>query len=392
VKIILGVSASVAIYKAAEICRFLEKEGADVTVVMTPNATRLVDPRLFDAVTSRHTITDLFDRDQTFAHLAVAREARAFAVAPATANVLGKLAAGLADDALTTVALTVSCPRLVAPAMNPAMWDKVEVQKNVAALRGAGYTVIPPEAGLVACGDTGVGRLAAPAVIVEEILCAAAEKGPLAGKRVVVTAGPTREPFDAVRVLTNPSSGLMGHEIARRAARRGARVTLITGARPAPAYGAGVAVVPVDTAAGMLEATREAFRDADALIMAAAVSDYAPARVSAGKLKKNEAELKVNLVPTTDIIAELAKNKGRKVVVGFAAEVDNMIEHGKAKLLNKQCDIVVANIIGRTDVGFGADCAEAAIITAGGVRELGRIAKTALADAVLDELGERLAG
>ncbi len=388
-RVILGVSASVAIYKAAEIARALMKEGAEVTAVMTTNATRLIDPRLFDGVTGRRTVTDLFDREHAFAHLETARGADVFAVAPATANVIGKLAHGLADDALTTVALAVPCPRLAAPAMNPTMWEKAEVQGNVARLRTHGWTVVMPEGGRAACGDEGVGRLAAWEQIVEEISCLGGRRAPFAGKKIVVTAGPTREPYDAVRVLSNPSSGLMGHELARRAARRGADVTLITGATSVPRFANVVKIIRVNTAAEMYDATRAAFGTADVLVMAAAVSDYRFETANDAKIKKSREKVNITLVPTPDIISELAKNKGNKVILGFAAETDNLIEYSKSKLLSKNIDIVIGNIIGREGVGFGGGAADAIIVTAGTVRELGKIKKTELAETILDEIGKR---
>jgi len=388
-KIILGVSASVAIYKAADLARSLMREGADVTVVMTANAAKLIDPRLFDAVSGRPALTDLFDRQHAFAHLEAAASADAFAVAPATANVIGKLAAGIADDALTTVALAVECGRLVAPAMNPKMWNNAAVQRNVATLRELGYAVTPPGEGETACGDVGAGRLADVRAIAEDILRLATRDERFAGKRVVVTAGPTREAFDAVRVLTNPSSGLMGYEIARRAARRGAEVTLVTGAAAEPTPPAtGVEVRRVRTAAEMFEATAEAFKRADALVMAAAVSDYRFSDTHAHKVKKDSAEMKVTLVPTVDILSEITKKKGDKLVVGFAAESDNLLENAKDKLLNKKVDMIIGNVVGKEDVGFAVDAVEAAIITADGAEELGKIPKAALAERILDWLGD----
>jgi phosphopantothenoylcysteine decarboxylase/phosphopantothenate--cysteine ligase len=386
-KIILGVSASVAIYKAAELARLLVGEGVEVTVAMTPNATKLVDPRLFDAVTGRPAITDLFAREHAFAHLETAEGANAFAVVPATANVLGKLSAGVADDALTTVALAVGCGRLVAPAMNPKMWAKAEVQRNVSTLRELGYVVVPPEEGRTACGDAGVGRLADVNVIAEDILRLAHGKAGLEGKKLAVTAGPTRERFDAVRMLTNPSSGLMGYEIARRAARRGATVTLVSGVSDDPApLGSTVRVVRVESAAEMYEATAAAFEKADALVMAAAVADYRFDEIREHKTKKTNGKVSLTLTPTVDIISKLAGNKEDRLIVAFAAETENLIENAKGKLLKKGADLIVANVIGRGGVGFGSEKAEAAIVKADGVEELGEISKAELAERILDEL------
>ena len=388
-KVLLGVSASVAIYKAGDLARTLMREGADVTVIMTPNATKLMDPRLFDALTARPAITDLFDRQHAFAHLEAAASADAFAVAPATANVLGKLAAGIADDALTTIALAVECGRLVAPAMNPKMWDNAVVQRNVATLRELGYTVTPPGEGGTACGDEGTGRLAEVGTIAEDVLRLASTDNRFRGKKVVVTAGPTREAFDAVRVLTNPSSGLMGYEIARRAARRGADVTLVTGATGDPTpLATAASVVRVSTTAEMYEATAEAFKKADALVMAAAVSDYRFSDTHGHKVKKTSSEETVTLLPTVDILSELTKKKGDKLVVGFAAESDNLLDNAKGKLLDKKVDMVVGNVVAGDNVGFGAEEVEAVIVTGEGADELGEISKAALAERILDWLGD----
>jgi phosphopantothenoylcysteine decarboxylase/phosphopantothenate--cysteine ligase len=386
-KVILGVSASVAIYKAVELARLLVREDAEVTVVMTPNAAKLVDPRLFDAVTGRPALTDLFAREHAFAHLDAAEAANCFAVVPATANVLAKLSAGLADDALTTVALAVDCARLVAPAMNPKMWAKAEVQRNVSSLRELDYAVVPPAEGPTACGDEGLGKLADVNVIAEDILRSAYDKVRWDGKRLVVTAGPTRERFDAVRVLTNPSSGIMGYEVARRAARRGATVTLVSGVRdnPVPLANA-VKVVRVESAAEMYDATSSEFEKADALVMAAAVADYSFNKTEEHKAKKSSKKITMSLIPTKDIITELAKNKGDRVVVGFAAETDNLVENAKDKLLKKGVDFIVANVVGSDEVGFGSDSAEAVIVSKEKVEHIGKVPKARLADKILDEI------
>ncbi|UCH77758.1 MAG: bifunctional phosphopantothenoylcysteine decarboxylase/phosphopantothenate--cysteine ligase CoaBC [Candidatus Coatesbacteria bacterium] len=391
-KVVLGVTASVAIYKAAELVRVLRAEGADVTVVTTPHANHLVGPRLWEAVTERRAVTDLFADEHAFAHLEVASGAEAVAVVPATANTIGKLAAGIADEPVTTVALAVDCGRLVAPAMNPKMWERPEVQRNVATLRELGYVILGPEEGSTACGDVGRGRLAEVGVIAEEIFRLASTSPRYVGKTVVVTAGPTAEPFDAVRALTNRSSGLMGYEVARRAARRGAKVRLVTGTTSDPIpLGTNVHIDRVKTAEDMLTATREAFEGAEALIMTAAVSDYRFDEVVKGKSKKSKGKPSTALIPTVDIVSEIAEYKGDRIVIGFAAETDNLVDNAKDKLLKKKLDMIVANVVGVEGVGFGELWAEAALVKADGVDDLGRITKAALADRVLDEL-EALAG
>jgi phosphopantothenoylcysteine decarboxylase/phosphopantothenate--cysteine ligase len=386
-KIILGVTASVAIYKAAELARLLVHEGAEVTAVMTPNATRLVDPRLFDAVTGRPVLTDLFARESAFAHLEAAEGANCFAVVPATANVLAKLSAGIADDPLTTVALAVDCERLVAPAMNPKMWAKAEVQRNVASLRELGYVIVPPVEGRTACGDEGVGRLADVNVITEDIIRAGYDKVRWVAKKIFVTAGPTREHFDAVRVLTNPSSGIMGYEVARRAARRGATVTLVSGVRRDPVpLGSSIKLVRVESVAEMYDATSLEFENADALIMAAAVADYKFETTEERKTKKSKDKTTITLIPTKDIISELTKNKGDRLAVGFAAETDNLVENAKDKLLKKNMDLIVGNLVGPQEIGFGSDFVEAVIINKESVEQVGKVSKAMLAEKLLDEL------
>lgn len=389
-EIVIGVSASVALYKTPEVIRALVKEGAAVTVLMTRNATQLVRPQLFAALTGRRVVADLFDYagDDPLAHLSTTRDAGCFAVVPATANILGKLAAGIADDAVTTAAVSVSCPRLLAPAMNPTMWRQEVVQRNVAQLIASGFFVVPPEEGTAVCGDRGVGRLADITVITEEILRLAYQAPPFKGRRVVVTAGPTREFLDPVRCLSNPATGKMGYEIAKRAARRGAVVKLITGGTYVPKFSSAVEVTRVNTSAEMATATKNAVTGADALIMAAAVSDFKPLNCSKSKLKKTELNTAISLESTEDILKAVNAKKNRLIVIGFAAETDNLVENAKDKLIAKNMDFIVANYVGREGTGFGADNAEAVIVDRETVTELGVLPKAIVAEKILDKLGD----
>ncbi len=354
--VVLGISSSVSAYKACEVLRGFQRAGYAVQAVMTRNATRLVAPRLLSTLSGRRTIVELFDdaTDWSVAHVALAREAALLCVAPATANVIAKFAAGIADDFLTTFYLAARCPILVAPAMNEAMLLHPRTRDNIARLKAAGVTVVEPEAGYLACGDEGRGRLADPAAIVEAGLRLMGRTRTLAGRKVLVTAGPTREPIDPVRFLSNPSSGKMGFALAAEAAARGADVVLVTGPS-AEAEPAGVAVERVVTAEEMRRAVRRAWPKADVVVMAAAVSDFRFRRVLPRKARKAELAGPVELVPTPDILAELGRAKGKKILVGFAAETGDLVARAAAKMKAKNVDLMVANDVRAKDAGFGAD-------------------------------------
>ena len=385
--VVLGVGGGIAAYKACEVARLVVKGRGRVRVAMTPAATRFVGPLTFQAISGAPVVVDLLDEatERSYGHLQLAREADLLLVAPATADLIARLRAGMGDDAVTTTALAATCPVLLAPAMNTRMWQNPAVQENLAALRARGWHVVGPGAGQLADGDVGEGRLAEP----DEIALAAARllgTRDLAGRRVVVTAGPTREPIDPVRFISNPSSGKMGYALAAVAARRGAEVVLVSGptALPDPA---GVRVLRVDTAEEMARAVEAEAGLMDLFVGAAAVSDYRPAVAAPHKIKKEAGDETLTLTRTPDILAGLGARlggaAGGPVLVGFAAETEEVIARAREKLKRKRCDLVVANKVGTPGSGFGADDNRVALVSA---TELAEIAgpKEKVAEAILD--------
>ncbi len=385
--VVLGVSGGIAAYKACEVVRLIVKDGGTVRVAMTPAATRFVAPLTFQALSGAPVLVDLLsdEAERTYGHLALARAADVLVIAPATADLIARLRAGMANDAVTTTALAATCPVLLAPAMNTRMWKNPVVQENLAALAARGWHTVGPGAGELADGDVGEGRLAEPEEIAEAALRLLGPRD-LAGRRVLVTAGPTREPIDPVRFLSNPSSGKMGFAAARMAARRGAEVTLVAGPVELPSPSA-VRVVRVVTAEQMARAVEEDADRQDLFIAAAAVSDYRPKSASPTKLKKGEGTETLPLARTPDILAGLGERFGGKpgapVLVGFAAETEDVVAHAREKLKKKRCDLVVANAVGRKGSGFGADRNRVTFV---GPSELAEIegTKEAVADAILD--------
>ncbi|MBN1938705.1 MAG: bifunctional phosphopantothenoylcysteine decarboxylase/phosphopantothenate--cysteine ligase CoaBC [Candidatus Aminicenantes bacterium] len=388
-KIALGVTSSVSLYKACEILRGFQKAGHEVQVIETRNATALVAPALFDALSGRRTIIELFDDRQPWsvAHVALAKEIGLFVVAPATANILAKFAAGLADDFLSTFYLAVRSPILIAPAMNEAMWYHPQVQENIRRLRERGVQFVDPAGGFLACGDEGLGRLADPNLIVARGLDLLSHGDSLRGKTVLVTAGPTHEALDPVRYLSNRSSGRMGFEIAREARRRGADVVLVAGptAIDPPA---GIEVVRVVTAAEMKKAVDARFPSADITVMAAAVADFTFPSAAARKIKKSGLKASLEVVPTADILKGLGgRKKDGRILVGFAAETHDLEESARAKVRDKNLDLVVANDVSRDGVGFDADLNQAVLIDRRGrVRSTDILSKRALAAVVWDAI------
>ncbi|MEW6682198.1 MAG: bifunctional phosphopantothenoylcysteine decarboxylase/phosphopantothenate--cysteine ligase CoaBC [Nitrospirota bacterium] len=384
-RILLGVTGSIAAYKSVSLLRRLVSLGADVTVVMTDAAKRFVGPLTFQTLSGHPVYDDPFDPREEILHLTLADAADAFLIAPATANTIAKLAAGAADDLLSALALSARCPVLLAPAMDAVMWEHRLVQRNLEALREAGVTIVPPETGALASGLVGPGRLAS-----EQTMVAALE-GCLGGgswsrERVVVTAGPTSEPIDPVRTITNRSSGKMGYALAASARRRGAAVTLISGpTRLAPPLG--VELVAVETAGEMRRAVLERVEKATLFIMAAAVADFRPRSPQPGKIKKGAAPLVLELVPTEDILTEVTGRCEGLFVVGFAAETDRVVERAAEKLKAKRLDLIVANDVSRPGIGFGADENEVTLIDrGGGVLAVPRLPKAAVADRILDRV------
>ena len=370
--IVLGISGGIAAYKMPNVAHALAKRGADVHVLMTKNATEFIAPLVFETLTNRRCIVDTFDRNFQYdvAHVSLANAADLMLIAPATANVLAKLAHGLADDMLTTVTLAAHCPKLVAPAMNTHMLENPITQDNLKTLAQYGFTVIPSGSGLLACGDTGSGRLPDEQTLVDYVDRALFAPRDLAGKKVVVTAGATQEPMDPVRYITNHSTGKMGYAIARACMLRGADVTLLTAPtalRPVPF----VQTVPFTTAESLFEAVKAHAMDADALIMAAAVADYRPVNVADEKIKKKDGDLTLPLARTQDILAWVGAHKPEKLFVcGFSMETENLLENSAAKLQRKNMDMIVANNLKTPGAGFGVDTNVVTILTREGAEPL----------------------
>lgn len=386
--ILLGVTGGIAAYKSCNLVRLLQKQGARVKVVMSDHATEFVGPLTFRALTHEPVAVGLFDDpSDPIHHISLAQEPDLVIVAPATANIIAKMAQGIADDLISTTLLATPRPILIAPAMNNGMWKAPATQENVRTLKSRGVHIVGPGSGYLACGDVDAGRMSEPEEIVEAV-CDILDPAPqdLYGKRIVITAGPTHEPVDPVRYIGNRSTGKMGMALAEQARRRGAEVTLILGPSHLPVPRR-VACVHVETAAQMREAALEAFADSDAAICAAAVADYTPAHPADHKLKKTYERLdRIDLVETADILADLSSKKGSRVVIGFAAETDSVLEFARAKVLHKGCDTIVANDVSRADSGFGTDTNKAWIVTATGEEELPTMSKIDLADRILDLL------
>ena len=364
-KIALGVTSSISVYKACEVLRGFQKKGFDVRVIMTPHAAKLISPRLFSALSGHPAAVDLFEAGDSdrIAHISLAEEISLLVIAPATANIIAKLANGIADDFLSTFYLAARCPVLIAPAMNEAMYLHPQTQANILRLRASGVEFILPEKGYLACREEGWGRLAPPETIVEHGLAALERSETLKGRTILVTAGPTREPIDPVRFLSNRSSGKMGYALAGEALRRGGTVVLVSGPS-ALAPPPGAEFRPVETAAEMTREVKTHFRRADVLIMAAAVADFRPAEKSEQKIKKGVMPAALRLVPTEDILGSLARSRQRsnKVIVGFAAETGDLAVKASQKLKEKRLDLIVANDVSREGVGFDSDLNQVVLI------------------------------
>jgi phosphopantothenoylcysteine decarboxylase / phosphopantothenate---cysteine ligase len=385
--VVLGVSGGIAAYKSVELLRLLVKAGASVQVLMTENAGWFVGPLTFEVLSDRKVCTNLFDSHEAagIQHIQWAEDADAVIVAPATANVIGKLANGIADDALTTFMLAVTSPVMLCPAMNTNMYANEIVQFNIDRLNGCGYTILKPEAGELACGTTGPGRLPEPAYILDRFLHMLTPKD-LNAKKVLVTAGPTREFIDPVRFISNPSSGKMGYALARAAEMRGAAVTLITGPASVPAP-FDVELIPVTTAAQMYDAVTQNADDYDIIIKCAAVADYKPVNAATHKKKKSDGQETLVLERTRDILKSIPRKRIDQVVVGFAAETQNLDTYAKAKLEAKQLDIVVGNLIGSLDSGFEVNTNQANLYFKDGTKEtLDLMPKADLANRILDRI------
>ena len=389
-KILLGVTGGIAAYKALELTRLLALAEAQVRVIMTQSAMEFVQPLSFQVLSGHPVCTHLFDleAESRIGHIQVASEAEVAVIAPATANIIGKLAHGIADDYLTTALLACTAPKIICPAMNVNMYESQAVQENLTKLRGWGYYQVGPATGDLACGVQGLGRLAHVDEILESIRHALTQQS-LKGKKVLVTAGPTRELLDPVRHLTNPSSGKMGYALARTAKWRGAEVTLVSGPSSLlPPHG--VSLIQVTTAQEMYEAVMDQFTQMDAVVMAAAVSDYRPRKRAMGKIKKIKASESLKLEKTEDILLRLGELKQRQILVGFAAETEDLLDNAKAKLRQKNLDFIVANDLTAADAGFGSDTNEVTILWPGGeVEKLPSNSKDVIAMEIWDRV-ERL--
>ena len=385
--VVLGVTGGIAVYKACELLRLLQKRGIDVFVVMTQNACRFVAPLTFETLSGHPVAVDTFDRPQTWEveHIALAKRADLFLIAPATANIMGKMACGIADDMLSTTVMATRAPVLVAPAMNTGMWENAAVQQNVKTLRARGVEIVAPVSGHLACGDSGAGKLEDVAVIAERACKLLFAKKDMEGLRVMVTAGPSREALDPVRYISNRSSGKMGYAIAQAAQKRGAEVTLLSGpvAIEAPQ---GVKLVPFTTTQELLDRASELAQEQDLLIQAAAPADYRAKEIAPQKIKKQGGEpMTFTLVENPDVAATLGKAKrSGQVFVGFAAETNDVLAHARDKLARKNLDMIVANDVTRPGAGFDVDTNIVTLITKDGQEALPMMSKAEVAQRILD--------
>lgn len=386
--VVLGVTGSIAAYKIANLASMLVKLHAEVHVIMTQNATNFINPITFETLTNHKCLVDTFDRNFQFhvAHVSLAQQADLMLIAPASANIIAKLAHGIADDMLSTTALACNAPILVSPAMNTRMYEKPITQDNLDTLRNYNFTVIEPDSGFLACGDVGAGKMPSEDVLMQHILREIACEKDLYDKKILITAGPTKEAIDPVRFLSNHSTGKMGYAIARRAMLRGAKVTLVSGPTsiaPPPF----VNVIPVTTAGEMFDAVTSHAAYQDIIIKAAAVADYTPLKTATEKVKKTEGDLSIPLSRTKDILSHLGTHKKEgQLLCGFSMETENMLENSKKKLEKKNADMIVANNLKQAGAGFGTDTNIITMITKDQTTELPMLSKEEAADAILDAL------
>lgn len=386
--VLIGVTGGIAVYKVLDVASKLRKLGYEMNTIMTENACEFVNPLSFETLTNNYVVTDTFARPHKWEveHIALAKRTDLMLIAPATANIIGKIANGIADDMLSTTVMAARCPVVIAPAMNTAMYENPIVQENIAYLKSKGYLFIEPEAGWLACGDVGSGKLPTPDTIVDYVTKTIEKEKDLLGKHVLITAGPTVEAIDPMRYITNHSSGKMGYSIAEDAAKRGAEVVLVSGPTNLECP-AGVKRVDVKSARQMYDAVHEYFEWADAVIKTAAVADYRPEQESNHKIKKDGNTLTLNLVPNPDILKSLGEKKTHQVLVGFAAETENIIDYAKAKIEKKHLDFIVANNIAQAGAGFKGDTNIATIIKANGeMITCPQMTKSELGDIILDQV------
>lgn len=386
--IVLGITGGIAAYKSAYLASLLIKDGAHVQVIMTEHAKQFITPTTLEGLTNERCLADTFDRNHEFSteHIAIAKRADAVIIAPATANTIAKLSHGLADDMLTTTVLACTCPKIVAPAMNSNMYENQITQKNIKTLKDYGIQVVEPEVGRLACGDAGSGKMAEPEVLLQYVRKACAYSQDLKEKKVLVTAGPTKERIDPVRFITNPSTGKMGYSIAQICALRGAEVTLVTGETEIvpPLF---VEVVSVITAEQMFEQVVKRSGRMDIIIKAAAVADYKPKVVSEQKVKKTEGDITIEMERTQDILAYLGTHRKKgQFLCGFSMETENMLENSKKKLEKKQVDMIVANNLKEEGAGFGVDTNVITLIKKQEIKEFPLLTKEEAAQKIIDEI------
>lgn len=391
--VVLGVTGSIAAYKAANIASMLVKKNVDVHVIMTKNAVNFIHPITFETLTGNKCLVDTFDRNFEFnvEHVSLAKRADVFMVAPASANVIGKIAGGIADDMLTTTIMAATCPKIISPAMNTHMFENPIVQDNIEKLKHYGYEIVEPASGYLACGDTGKGKMPEPKQLVEYIMKHIACEKDLLGKKVLVTAGPTIERIDPVRFISNHSTGKMGYAIAKNAMQRGAEVTLITGKTniKKPMF---VKVIDVESAQDMYEAVEENFETQDIVIMSAAVADYRPKTQKTEKIKKSLEDACIELERTTDILKAISERKTHQFICGFSMETENMMENSKNKLKKKNLDMICANNLKVAGAGFGTDTNVVTIITRDETKELPLESKEKVASDIIDCILKRMNG
>ena len=390
--VVLGVTGSIAAYKIANLASMLSKLHADIQVLMTENATNFINPITFETLTGHKCLIDTFDRNFQYSveHVSLAKKADVVLVAPASANVIGKIANGIADDMLTTTVMACPCKKIISPAMNTNMYENSIVQENLDKLKRHGYEIIEPAVGLLACKDVGAGKLPSEEVLLEYILKEIRFEKDMAGKKVLVTAGPTMEAIDPVRFISNHSTGKMGYAIARIAMQRGAEVTLVTGPTylEAPPF---VRTIPVTSAQDMFEAVASNAKEQDIIIKSAAVADYTPVSVANEKIKKMDGDSQISLKRTTDILKYLGENRTKEqFLCGFSMETENMLENSKKKLAKKNLDMVVANNLKVEGAGFGVDTNVVTLITKEDVKELPRMTKEEVAIAILDTIRKKM--
>lgn len=391
--VVIGVSGGIAVYKTLDVISRLRKLGVNVNVIMTKSATEFVTPLSFQSLSQNYVVCDMFEDPKTWdvEHISLAKRADVFLIAPATANAIGKIANGIADDMLTTTVMATKAKVLIAPAMNTNMYENPILQKNINTLKELGYNFVEPESGRLACGDTGKGKLASPETIVDEVVKLLSREQDLKGKSIIVTAGPTIESIDPMRYITNRSTGKMGYSIAKEAIERGADVTLITGPTNLNPPQNLKKIVKIESAKEMYEAVLENLDESDVIIKSAAVADYKPKNYSNKKIKKSEDDLFIELDRNKDIALEIGKIKKDKILVGFAAETNDLIENANLKIKKKNLDFIVANDLTKEGAGFGVDTNIVKIIDKdGNITEYPKMKKEEVANIILDKIKELL--